>query len=161
MLEWWRDFLCFILASITELSRRDAVAEYLRSFYFVTDGGRVFQCVFNQRAGTRTWNAWSSFLFLWLWIKLAHQIQDRQQTTLVFLKSTTRTRTSDIYAISLKELVLSIHISFPCYTTDEQTLSMPFDFHVIVQYKGEANVCLNPKAVDSLHFLWYPLFVTE
>lgn len=42
---------------------------------------------------------------------------------------------------------------FPCYTTDEQTSSWHFDFHVIVPYKEEADVFLNPKAVDSLNVL--------
>lgn len=61
---------------------------------------------------------------------------------------------SDIYTINF-----FFSRFFPFYTTDKQTFSTHFEFHVIVQYKGEANVFLNPKSVDN--FIWYPLFVTE
>lgn len=85
----------------------------------------VFHCY--HRDETHVWTTWSSCFPL-----AVDKTPDLGSKTL--LKST-RIRTSDIYAISLKDLLLFVCISFPCYTTDKQTFSVHFDFPVIVQYK--------------------------
>lgn len=85
--------------------------------------------------------------------KITHPIWDQQHFS-PFKTNNKPTRTSsDIYAFFFLKIVLFFPHFFPCYTTDKQTFSTHFDFHVIVQYKGEANVFLNPKPVDSLNFL--------
>lgn len=132
-------------------SRRDSVADYLRSFSLfsirerrLVNGlrGVPFVPLAVDKTGAPNWGSTTN-------------------NKLVFWKATTRTKTSDIYAISLRRVSFVYPHFFSILYHWQQTFSMHFDFHVIVQYKGEANVCLNPKPVDSLHFLWYPLFVTE
>lgn len=111
-------------------SGRDAEAERLRSFY-LCDRRRTLSLFLE----TLLWTCWNCFF--------VPSAVDKTSRSLVFFPK----RTSHIYALNVVYPRL-----FSCYTTDAQTFPMHFDVHVIVQYKGEANVRLSPKPVDSIHF---------
>lgn len=142
-----------------ETHRLEAVAKYLPSFTFVIvtemEGEFFNVFFFNRRTCSRR-----RLLFglrgipfdplAVVWINdTKFGINNPFSPSFKINNAPTRT-SSDIYAIKKKKFSFST-FSLPCYTTDEQIFSTHFDFRVMVQYKGEANVFLNPK--PSLNFL--------
>lgn len=98
--------------------------------YETKSGGWVFCCNGDSRTAVD--------FSLWCWI--THWMWD-WKLFFHFKIHNKLTQTYDIYAISLKALILFFfHASFHVIP-----LTIHFVFHVIVQYKGEANVFLNSK----------------